>query len=97
MAFIAIFSSLHSWICFASFTFFLSLLCFALILKAKQGVSHQIFSIKDVEGYVQRQLLQHNRRRLFDLKNLGNCKIFRLHIGWMEKITLNGLNLIILC
>ena len=46
---------------------------------------------------LQRWLLQHNRRRLFDLNNSGNCKTFKLRIGWMEKITLNGLNLFTLC
>ena len=52
--------------------------------------------MKDVEG-CRDNYHSTIERRLFDLNNLGNCKIFRLHIGWMEKITLNGLNLFTLC
>ena len=48
-------------------------------MKAKQDVSHQVFFfVKDVEGC---------RDDYYNIirSNQGNCKIFRLHIGWMEK------------
>ena len=90
------FSRLHSWIFFYSCVILLAFIAIGFSLSRSALIPKR----SDFFGRcqrLQRRLLQHNRRRLFDLNNSGNCKTFRLRIGWMEKITLNDLNLFALC